>query len=90
MRHHNLTLASAWEHEASTEVTGFAVEPDAETPAQCRGRAAVPINCGSFRLHLQLTPAELRAMAALLLATAADQESLNTAAAAPTTTGAAL
>lgn len=71
--HRSQTLASPWSHEPPTEVTAFAVE-NLDRPESTRDRASVTFSCGAFELRLTASPADLRALSALLLATAEDQE----------------
>jgi hypothetical protein len=77
MPHRTKVLPSAWGHEASVEVRGFAVEPDNERPHEVHGRSSLTFDCGGFSLNLRPTPDELRALAALMLALAEDQEAAN-------------
>lgn len=76
MQHRTYTLASPWSHQPSTEVTAFAVE-NLDQPETTRNRASVAFSCGAFELRLTATPADLRALSALLLATAEDQDAAN-------------
>jgi hypothetical protein len=76
MHHRTYTLASPWSHQPPTEITAFAVE-NLDRPDTTRNRASVVLDCGSFELRLCLTAADLRALSALLLATAEDQEAAN-------------
>jgi hypothetical protein len=66
VRHHELRLPAAWEHEAGTEVRAFVPQPrtDPETE-HLNGRAVVNLCAGGFALHLQPTVPELRALATL-------------------------
>lgn len=79
MQHRTKVLPSAWDHDAPTEVRGFAVEADTERPYQVNGRASLTFDCASFSLALRPTPEELRALAALMLALADDQDAVNNA-----------
>lgn len=82
MQHRTKVLASAWEHQAATEVTAFAV-CNTDRPEVTRGRASVVFETGAFELRLTSTPDDLRALAAVLMATADDQEAVNNAQAVP-------
>jgi hypothetical protein len=67
VRHHELRLSAAWDHEAATEVRAFV--PPARTDPETEhlnGRAAVNLAAGGFGLFLQPTVPELRALATLL------------------------
>ena len=77
MRHHRIELSTPWAHEAATEVSAFAPDrtgPDASPGLG--GRATLSVDHGPFTVSLRPTAADLRALAALCHALAADLDGL--------------
>lgn len=72
--HRELQLESPWTHQAVVEVRAYAPEDGDDRPEEVRGRASLTLQSGAFSLSLRPTSAELRALAALLLATADDND----------------
>lgn len=69
---HELRLSEPWRHKGEgTEVTAYWLER--HTP-ELAGRASLVFECGAFRLGLDPTLPELRALAALLTALADERE----------------
>ncbi len=76
-RHHHLEISTPWKHHAATEVAAWAPDRcDTDIDAGLRGRAALTISNGPFELSLRPTAADLRALAALCHALAADLDGL--------------
>lgn len=74
-RHHSLELSTPWSHHAATEVSGFAPDRTDDLPA-LRGRAVLGFDHGPLSVRLNPTAADLRALAALCHALAADLDGL--------------
>ena len=76
-RHHHLEISTPWKHHAATEVAAWAPDrTDPDTDPGLRGRAVLTIANGPFSLDLRPTAADMRALAALCHAVAADLDGL--------------
>ena len=81
LRHHRLVLEPTHPFRGRTEVTGFwpagrDTHPDPDIAAAFGGRAALQFEAGAFKLDLDPTVAELRALAALCTAMADEREAI--------------
>lgn len=72
--HRELELESPWTYQAAVAVRAYVPEDGDGRPEQVRGRANLTLQSGAFSLSLRPNSADLRALAAILLATADDND----------------
>lgn len=67
--HRRVLISTPWDHHQPAALTAYVPDDAAEWP-DAKPRAVVLISGGAFELHMRVTDADLRAVAAALLSVA--------------------